>query len=167
MRIMSVDPGEKGAITIIDEEFIDIVDMPVIVWQEKTGKKKRRVLVDGEAISDIICDADPDIVVVEDVGSMGASDHNKLGSVAKLVFGYGIVVGAAMARGRSVHLVRPAVWKKDLGLTGRSKEGSHALCLKLLPESKNFLFGPRGGKKIDRAESCLIALYYARKHKVW
>lgn len=163
MRMMGVDPGLSGALALIDTDTGEIVvdDMPVVelsrkrVRSKRTGKMRDQVkrCVDGKAVGDWIDLHQPDEAIIEQVASMP-----KQGVVSTFSFGesFGAVCGAIEAMNVRLHRVRPAVWKRSVGLIGTSKGASLALARKTYARAAKRLKRKRDD---GRAEALLIARY--------
>lgn len=163
MRMMGVDPGLSGALALIDTETGEIVvdDMPLVelsrkrVRSKRTGKTREKVkrCVDGRAVGDWIDLYQPDEAIVEHVASMP-----KQGVVSTFAFGesFGAVCGAIEAMNVRLHRVRPAVWKRGVGLIGAGKGASLALARKTYSQAAKRLKRKRDD---GRAEALLIAQY--------
>lgn len=166
MRILGIDPGLSGALAVLDTKKKSVVfmDMPTRTYRGADGKsrgskKQRRRFVDGRIVGQWIEQHDPDVAVIESVHSFGNEGR---ASLAKFLTAFGVVLGCVQDRmGDYHHLVTPPVWKRRLGLIGKSKEASHNLACKLFPRYSRHLFGPRGGLLTDRAEALLIAHDYS------
>lgn len=165
-RVLGVDPGTNGALAIVEgKRVIDILDMPVKSYAGANGKSrhargrktnKRRRFVDGEVIADWIEKHSPDAAVIESVHSFGNEGR---ASLAKFMTAFGVVLGAVQTMRVPITLVSPPVWKRRLGLIGKSKEASHRLACRMYPAYKKAFAGPKGGARIDRAEAALLAHY--------
>ena len=69
MRIFGIDPGIAGAIAILDEKKIDVIDLPTM----SEGKKNKNNLNSAhlsQFISNNIIDINKTVVVVEQVNAM-------------------------------------------------------------------------------------------------
>lgn len=148
MRILCIDPGLGGAVGLIDTSanITSVQDLPT-----DDGS------IDGSELSRIVRKINPDYAVVELVGYMPGD-----GGKGAFTFGHvaGTIRGVLDACSIPVCLVAPQVWKGALGLTGRGKEASVELALKLFPAMRPVFVGPRGGLKIDRAEAMLIGYWF-------
>lgn len=158
--IIGIDPGLSGAIAVVDGTTLRCVhDMPVVPvrWLNKTrnevsGAQLYRLLAEVASM------VDGTTVVLEDVSSspqMGATSAFRFGQ------GYGVVQGVVAACGYRLEQVRPAVWKRDMGLN-RNKAASRGLACRLWPDQSD-LFAR--AKDDGRAEAALLAEWY-RQYKV-
>lgn len=149
MKILGIDPGTKGALSLIDTKkgTVEIEDMPVY-------KEGKRTHVDGKMLGDFIEKWRPDFAALERV-----STRSKDGVVGAFTFGanYGAVLAVVQCMLVKYKLPTPAQWKRMQKLIGKPKEASHAAACRLYPHASKLLTGPRGGLKIDRAEALLIA----------
>lgn len=145
---VGIDPGKAGALAVIgrDGALIDVADMPVTV--EVSAALLHELLVEWDRTLDGI-----GTVVVEEVAAFP-----KNGSVGnfKLGMAFGTVLGACTRW--PIQRVRPAVWKKALGLSS-DKELSRRRAIELWPD----MAGQFARKRDDgRAEAALIAHWYQR-----
>lgn len=80
------------------------------------------------------------------------------------MFRYGAAYGAVLAAMdlalATIHLPTPAQWKKSLGLTGKGKEASRELALRLFPQFRDEL---KRKKDHNRAEALLLAEWARRR----
>lgn len=144
---LGIDPGKLGAIAALDEAggLVDVIDMP-----NAGGEVSAALLVDA---LDAWCDGFTRIgtVVVEEVAAFP-----KNGSIGnfKLGMAYGVVLGVVGIRWPLVR-VRPATWKRSMGLTS-DKELSRRRAIETWPGSASAF----ARKKDDgRAEAALLALW--------
>lgn len=144
---IGVDPGQTGAIALLDPEgLIDVFDMPTV-----DGRVSGVLLDDLEQWSD----GRFGTVVIEDVHAMpkqGVSSTFKFGR------SLGVVEGFFAGCRRPIVYVPPSRWKRDL-LLGADKETARARALQLWP-LKSSLFGRK--KDAGRAEAALIAHWWQR-----
>jgi Holliday junction resolvasome RuvABC endonuclease subunit len=166
VRILGIDPGLSGALAVLDtkRKKVAVIDMPLRTYKGADGKsrgskKQRRRFVDGQMIADWIEEQRPEFAVIESVHSFGNEGR---ASLAKFLTAFGVALGSVQTMlGKNHYLVTPPVWKRRLGLVGKSKEASHALACKLYPRYSGLFAGPRGGLLTDRAEALLIAHYHS------
>ena len=144
--IIAIDPGKTGAIAFLfdDASWYRVIDMPPsprLLWLElASGKTDVRV-------------------ILERVSAMPGQ-----GVTSMFNFGesFGIVQGVIAAIGYPLELVRPNVWKRDMGLT-KDKEVSRMKALQLFPEAADSL---KRKKDEGRAEALLLGLWYSRRLQV-
>jgi len=151
MTTIGIDPGMTGAIAWLDSYgcLIDLADMPTLDG-----------FVSAQLLADILADADGnadvDMVAIEHVASMP-----KQGVASTFKFGcaFGVALGVAGGMQMPTHLVRPAKWKKDMGLSS-DKERSRRLAIERWPEHRD-LFKLK--KHDGRAEAALLALWWQER----
>lgn len=151
MSIAGIDPGASGAIALLDHR-VRVFDMPTRIVTI-SGKQRKRVDLLGLAQLVDMLERTVTLCVLEDVGPM---PHD--GPVQAFNFGWAACAPHAMAvtAGWRLELVRPAVWKTQMGLQGQGKEASRAMATKLFPDFAHLW--PL--KKHDgRAEAVLLAFY--------
>ena len=157
--ILGIDPGQTGAIVLIDDAkraLLQIWDMPT---SEKTRGKGQQV--NAYLLADVIDEAidlaaggtygiRPE-VVIEAVGAMPGQ-----GVTSMFGFGHsaGVVDGVVAAKGLKATKVAPQAWKRLYGLTGREKDAARTEAMQLYPEASAFLARK---KDCGRADALLIA----------
>lgn len=166
MRIIGIDPGVSGAISLITEQgrFAAVHDMPTM-QANKTGDKQQINVAELARITRSILLENPEVrAVMERVQPMPSQpgpDGERRGMGAASAFTFGKSVGhieaVLLTLGISVEFVMPAQWKKGLGLP-RDKEAARTLAQQCFPDA------PLGRKKdAGRAEALLIAKWYAQR----
>lgn len=153
--IVAIDPGKTGAIAHLgnDGSFCCVSDIPV------AGK---RIDAAGLALflrTQLVVGPPGVRVIVEEVGAMPGQ-----GVTSMFGFGtsFGIILGVVAALRYPMELVRPAVWKRDMGLS-KDKEASRLKALQLFPDATEML---QRKKDEGRAEALLLGLWYARRLQV-
>lgn len=151
-EVLGVDPGLSGALALLEPVggSLTVFDIPTL----QIGTKRR---IDEYALARIIDDLSERIgeVWLEQVGPRPGE-----GAVGAFSFGrgYGLIRGICAASFLPIHDVTPAVWKRDLRVTG-DKDEARARASALFPRHA----GAWPLKKHDgRAEAAMIALYGAR-----
>ena len=161
--VLGIDPGSSGAMAVYDTQSRSLVgkvyDMPI--WWQTVGKRKRK-RIDAMAIADLMDEFEVmgvELIVMEAVGGRGGESGS--GSFA---FGYGVGVlyMAAFYSGIVIESVPPQTWKQILNVPGKSKADDSAIIARaneLFPNDRDKFKGPKGGKKLDRAEAAMIAKF--------
>lgn len=153
MKVIGVDPGKKGAVSLIDgARLLHVFDMPIV--EIKKGSKVCCHTLNSELAALFYEHGPIDLAVIETVHStpqMGVSSSFDFGR------SFGVVEMAIVSRGVRLEYVQPAAWKKALGL-GADKRSSLALARAKWPDSDAF----RRQRDEGRAEACLIAEYARR-----
>lgn len=145
--ILAIDPGLSGAVALVEDGALRAVfDMPVM---GAAGKR----FVNGAMLAHLIRKSGtPDIAIIEDVHAMPGQ-----GVVSMFTFGEskGVARGVVAALGIPERMVRPAVWKKDMGL-GTDKEKARMLAIGRWPGCAEHF-----ARKKDhgRAEAALLAIW--------
>ena len=153
--ILGVDPGLSGALALFDAgtgTIKDVIDTPT---HEIRGKRH----IDPQGLAQIMdtwtVDGKIDLAIIEEVGAMpgqGVSSMFKFGTC------YGVILGLCAAFFIPTVTVRPATWKKAMGLTG-GKDHSRQMVCRMFPRGA----GRFARVKDDgRAEAVLLACYGAR-----
>ncbi len=151
MRLLSIDPGLKGYLTVIQDGYpITFLAMPVI----KEGTKTR---IDLNVLGEFIRGCRPDMAVVEHVGA-----SPRMGSAAAFSFGYSFagVRGILAGAGIKYETLTPQKWKVVFGLLNKPKDAARLFVLKNYPELNDHF---KLKKHIDKAESLLIGLAWLRR----
>ena len=147
MIAVGIDPGQSGAIAIVDSDdgIIACHDMPVADGAVSAVLVHRILAGHGHI----------DLAVIENVHSMP-----RQGVVSSFGFGRskGVVEGAVASLRCPVEMPRPAAWKKAMRVTA-DKDSSRAKALELWPDHADLF---RLKKHADRAEACLLAEYGLR-----
>ena len=146
-----MDPGLDGHITCMDSFhplLSSFYKMPTI--QPSKGRKKR--VVDGHAIRDILIETDPSIVIIEKVG---ASPRMGSASAWSFATSYTMLIGICIGMDLDYALITPQKWKSFHGLLKKDKDDSRLKIISLFPKLKpEFTLK----KDVDKAESFLIGL---------
>lgn len=158
MKLLAIDPGNTGALALLDTdsgELIDIIDMPTL-----EDGAKGRTTVNAGLVAETVYRLQADRAVIEQVASRPGESP-----VASFSFGrgYGILLGALAAAGVPVELVTPQSWKKAVGLTAakeQAKDASRSLAIQQWP-SKAVLFARK--KDNGRSDAALIGLAMIRR----
>jgi hypothetical protein len=155
-----VDPGSSGAFAVYCTETRKIVfieDMPI--WYQRVGRKNRK-RVDLLGVAKIY--ETFDLLGVQLVGIEEVGARPKDGGVSAFMFGYStaLVYSGAFYSGIPIENVLPAFWKQQLNVPGKSQADGTAIIKRadeLFPENRDDFRGPKGGKRVDRAEAAMIA----------
>ena len=164
MRIIGIDPGETGAIAIIEKRNLYVVDIPIIhtkkVIQTKKGDKrkkgnKRKAEYDSVGMANLLAKVTKVQchVFIEKVHSMPGQG---VASTFNFGMGYGIWIGILAALKLPHTFVTPQSWKKSLMKGHGDKDAGRLRVLELYPEYHD-LFSRK--KDIGRADAVLIATY--------
>lgn len=142
MIYIGIDPGKSGAIAAIQSGEAIVWDCPLVGKnQDFGGMAKLLESATGEGA----------IAAIEQVCSFG------MGRQSAFIFGcnYGAWQALCLARDVPLHLVRPQVWKRAIGLPRQAtKDDSRAIAMRLFPQCRDRLTR----KKDDgRAEALLLA----------
>ena len=149
---IGIDPGQSGALAMIDE----IND--VIVLSDWPGDEIGAAAI----VREIKMKADHHkstlLGAIEYVHSMPGQGH-----VGPFTFGanYGIWRGILAMAQIPFFLVRPQQWQKGIIKKAQDKKPALAAASRLFPNAE--LYGPRGGGKDGRADALLIAHWCRRQ----
>jgi len=146
--ILGIDPGLSGALAFFDPETeeLEVHDMPVHVINKKNH-------IDLYALALLVDSYPVKKAIIENPGAMPGQ-----GVTSMFRFGYACGVAQAMVAAHLIpmDLVRPAKWKKAMGLT-KDKDACRQRASQTWPQHAKLW--PL--KKHDgRAEAALLALYH-------
>jgi len=156
MRILlAIDPGLSNGVAILDQHADILLATEIVPIGE--GARKRLPLA---GLVDLIEQYGVTHAVVEDVSAMprqGISSSFRFGRAT------GSLEGVLSALKIPTAFVRPAIWKKPLGIAGATKEGARCLALQRWPAAAHFF--PRK-KDHNRAEAALLGAYFVERLRV-
>lgn len=163
MNVIGIDPGLNGALAKYNRDFnsMYIIDMPT--WWQLVGRKKRQ-RVDAVALAEYFLfakDTGTELVVIEAVGG-----RPKQSASSGFVFGYtvGLLYMACVMARLPLETVPPQTWKKLLKVPGKRDTDDAETAIinradELLPDHRECWRGPKGGKRVDRAEAAMLAKF--------
>jgi hypothetical protein len=147
--IIGIDPGAGGAIAVLDDGYLHLIDMPTV---EVRGRRH----VAAASIADRLQLFRGAIAVLEHVqGVQGA------GATSAFSFGRsaGVVEGVLAGLGIATKLVRPQVWTREMGVS-RDKGAHRAAAQQLWPQQAAAFALVRDDGRADAA--LLVAWWLAR-----
>jgi crossover junction endodeoxyribonuclease RuvC len=153
-KILGIDPGLSGGLSIIDERFnlIACIPMPTLTFD---GKKRR---VDPRPVFDFIATHAPELAVVELVGARPGQ-----GVVSMFNFGdaFGVVRAVTECLCPVVRYSRPQEWRGHQNLSGLSKEQIAEVAFEVF-QAEQIYGKSRGGKRSvrDGISDCLMIAKY-------
>ena len=152
MKIIGIDPGQTGAIAVMEKGLIvQVIDMPVMARTYGKGQQ-----VDASALASELFGVGTGTiseVVMEQVGAMPGQGSTSMFNFGE---GVGIVKGVLGALQIPVRMVTPQRWKKSAGLSGKDKDAARSLAIQLHPEAAEYL---RRKKDVGRADAICIARF--------
>ena len=157
--ILGIDIGNKGAIALIDgDEIVDICDMPVTnnsIYRNKDGKPA--LIVDACKLSSYLKSVLPvsACVIEEPITPFNKTPQSIINSNKRSI-GYGMVRACVEVQGIKLINVKPATWKKALGIT-KDKQTSIDACHNIFGESAKKFVYLKGHD--NESEASLIAWY--------
>jgi len=152
MKICGIDPGNKGAICVLDTSDpvrVSILDL------HKNSIYKIAIWMHNQQI---------DTIWIEDV-------HSLPGMSAKSNFGFGRSIGIVttlsqiVIKGAAINTVTPKIWQKYIGITEKGKQIKTQVAQigqSLYPNA--CLHGKKGGLLDGRSDALMIA-HYGLHHK--
>jgi len=131
MLTLGIDPGITGALALLDStgSVVMAEHLPTIA-RGSAAKVKREIDPAGLVHLLRIHAGDIQAAYLEQVASRPAQG---VASVFSLGHSVGSITGTLAALGIPVHLVAPATWKRQAGLTSSDKEQARALAVRLFP----------------------------------
>lgn len=146
--LLGVDPGVKGALAFLNARgsLLAAYRMPTTITLRN---RKRKRIIDEEALLSLILQHAPDSAWIEDVYA-----SPQMGVTSSFTFGdgKGLLRGILRARGVELHRVHPSVWKRDMRVTA-DKRSSIRRAKKLFPFQLAMLTSE------GKCEAALIGLY--------
>lgn len=178
MAFIGIDPGQKGAIAIIDKSGARIMDMPLLPEKGINAKALYRIF---DRWNDQYVRIH---IVIEKAQSMPGQS-----SVAMFNYGggYHTILAVLQILELPFEEVRSNKWKTEFGLSGlkskkkqgkkkekttseekknakkQRKEMAVKIAMQMFPKMKDLFFTPKGKMLDGRAEALLIAEYCKRK----
>lgn len=153
--IIAIDPGASGGIAI----------------STKTGAVKSFPMPDGDTEVLDLLKAIPEkyrenfdekvIVTMEQVGGYVGGGGQPGSAMFKFGYGNGVIVGACLALGYSLDMVRPQKWQKELSLGTRDKAMTKPEWKRKLKEVAQKLY-PEIKVTLGTADALLILTYALR-----
>lgn len=157
MMWLGVDPGFTGAIAAISHEGVEhVIDMPLVKTRHGAGSRNELC---AHTLRDELLALQHQhgkirLALVEQVSVRPGQGVTSSG---RFMEGYGLVCGVMAALCIPTEKVRPATWKKYMGL-GSDKEQSLALARAKWPAAECFTLKKHHG----RAEAALLGEYGRR-----
>tara|TARA_Y100000816_G_C26052350_1_gene551903 strand:+ start:697 stop:1185 length:489 start_codon:yes stop_codon:yes gene_type:complete len=153
MRIIGIDPGLSGGISILDDlKIFDMFDMPIM----SEGKKNKNQLNSAQLVNIIKKHIvlGKTFVIVEQVSAMPGQ-----GVTSMFNFGqtFGSIKGICAALNLPIFYVRPSKWKKHFELINSSKDASRTKVIEMYPSISSRLSKK---KDVNKADAILIARYF-------
>lgn len=153
--IFGIDPGEHGAIAVLDErgDLLEVVDMP------STPETNGRSATNAPLLAGILARTHAQIAFCEFVGARPTD-----AKVAAFAFGRarGVIEGCAGALGLPIVFLTPPTWKRlaNIPAGAENKDLARTRAIARWPARAD-LFARKCD--VDRAEVCLIALAGLRR----
>jgi hypothetical protein len=152
MMLIAVDPGQENGVAILDRHANLIFATEIEPIGE--GARKRLPLA-GLVL--LVRQYNVTHAVVEDISAMpkqGISSAFRFGRAT------GSFEGVLSALEIPTVFIRPATWKKPLGVAGATKEGARALAIQRWPAAAHFF---QLKKHHNRAEAALLGAYFIER----
>ena len=155
--IMGIDPGNTGAIAIVDLDFgilVDMIDMPTFQKATESREQGYFTMLDVHALS-FKLDLYAPLTAIAVLEEPGAMPNQGLGSTFSFGKACGQIHGVLAGHYIPVAPVKPAAWKSALGLS-HEKDLSRLRADLEFPKGKDLW---KLKKYDDRAEAALLTVY--------
>jgi len=160
--IVGIDPGQKGAIAVIDNGNLQVYDLKVCI--KPTGSFNS---LDPSLFYVFVKKHVPHVLNDVVVFCEESQTHKIAGTTsiktARAIFdARGVMRTVLQLQGFEVRYIQPQTWKRELGLLKQDKFASVEKAKQLFPESKDIFEKQHGTRNIPldgRAEASLIAHY--------
>ena len=151
LKIVGIDPGQRGALASVCGDDVDILLMPYI------GKE-----LDCRTVYTWLKSHDPDMVILERQIGMAAQGRTSIFSIAKA---YGELRSIVEIIGCRYYTPLPSQWTKTAlaGVPGDKKQRNILACHRAFPNVS--LIFPRKRKPHDGAADALLLAEYGRRMK--
>lgn len=157
MKIISIDPGYKGALAVFEVNeksnnfnLLRFYKMPII--KNTTKNKKVKTEVDIKKLYDILKQESPEIIALENVHAMPRMDVQSMFRFGEEI---GIIKALAVTINAKIELVDIKTWKKYFNLSKDKKES--------IKKVKELITLDLKKTEDGIAESILIGIYYIEK----
>jgi hypothetical protein len=156
MRILGIDPGQNGALALLDTDSgaLETFDVPTFTLPKSTGGK--RTIIDTVQLANWV-DGRSDRIDRAWIEQVSSSSQMGVASSFKFGMNYGLVIGVVVAHFIRLEYVTPAHWKRVLKVPA-DKDASRARATQIFP--RHAAQWPLK-KHADRAEASLIAHFGA------
>jgi hypothetical protein len=142
MIYIGIDPGKTGAVAVLDGPSAEVWDTPLI------GKE-----YDTRSMADLLSKWTDATGVLSCLELAQPMPREGVRSSWTNGYGFGLWVGTLASLAIPYKIVRPAVWKRQMGLA-RDKDQARARARELFPRTELHLKKHHG-----RAEALLLAAY--------
>lgn len=153
---LGIDPGLSGAVAVLaaDGALIAVYDTPTLTLQVARGTRREYHLPGVVTLLQPYAGPGAHALIEESQAMPGQGVR----SMFTTGLGFGVWLGILTALAIPYTRIRPADWKRPLGLLGKDKEASRLKATQLFPRADLH-------RKLDhgRAEALLLAWYGQRK----
>jgi len=151
MKLVGIDPGQKGGIAYIDDTTVSVTPMPI-----RTSSQDKDEL-DFRSVALLLKNLNPDIIYIEQVHAMPGQGVT---SMFRFGWGTGGLHGVMEALGFKIVTVGPRKWQKTLmGDEKHEKEDTIAFITAKYPQV-SLLATPRSKKPHDGMSDALAIATY-------
>ena len=152
---LGIDPGLGGALAVLDQAgaLVAVYDTPVLTLSTSRGTRQEYDVPGLVALLAPYAGPQAHVVLEESQAMPGQGTR----SMFTIGVGFGVMLGVLAALALPYSRIRPAIWKRTLGLTS-DKEQARLRAQQLFPGADL-----RRKKDHGRAEALLLA-WYAWQH---
>jgi crossover junction endodeoxyribonuclease RuvC len=153
--IAGIDPGFTGAVAILtaDGTLVALVDTPSLTFRTSRGRRQEYDVPGMVALLQPYAGNGLHVLIEESQAMPGQGVR----SMFTVGLGFGVWLGVLATLGIAFTRIRPADWKRHLGLLGKDKEASRLRAQQLFPRADLRL-----KKHHHRGEALLLAWYGQR-----
>lgn len=153
MKILGIDPGNRGGIALIHNDNIQVYPTPT---EEILVNKRRKTFLNLQEIAELIRKLSPNLCYMEKVTAM---PNQGVTSMFNFGMGYGALQGILTALNVPTTLIRPQEWKRHLLEYDTDKDASIDRCKELFP-AISLRRSKRSRKDCDGLAEALLIAYY-------
>ncbi len=157
-RYLGIDPGVNGAIAVICDTTVIVIDLPIVKVKRKGGTKSEYNLPELRSLLRVFRNEPFCTVVIEEALVQIAGKGSNAYTAYRVGVGYGMLVGMLAGLGLPYEKVHPTVWKRAMGLLKKDKEDSRLKALGMFPQADILRKKDEG-----RSEALLLAEYCRRR----
>jgi crossover junction endodeoxyribonuclease RuvC len=145
MRIIGIDPGLSGAVSVLKGlDLIEVFDMPTVLV--RSGKTEKRQISEA-MLAVTLRDMNISHAYLEFVHAMPGQGVT---SMFNFGMGYGVIKGVLAALSIPMTTVPPSKWQKDLGMA-KGKEANRARAAQLFPNQAGLFARVKDDGRADAA----------------
>ncbi len=137
-KIVGIDPGLEGAVAVLEDGFLnDAFDLPHV---DK--------VLDARELAVRLQEMNLDPTTSSSSSGSPPFPRTARSGTSKLGYSFGCISGVVKSLGLAMDTTAPAMWKKRLGLAGKTKDSSRLLIRDMFPETADLF-----ARKMDNGRS--------------